>query len=79
MSSSAAAGVMNTVSVFFLARPRKKWIPISRWSLHMTGASPPRFCHSRPTYTAYAFPLDIVEKDLTLKATPKADISSPEI
>ena len=32
MFSSAAAGVMNTVSVFFLARARKKWIPISRWS-----------------------------------------------
>ena len=32
------------------------------------------------TYTAYAFPLDIVEKDLSrLKATPKADIMSPEI
>ena len=32
------------------------------------------------TYTAYASPLDIVEKDLScLKATPKADISSPEI
>ena len=32
------------------------------------------------TYTAYAFPLDIVEKDLRrLKATPKADIMSPEI
>ena len=32
------------------------------------------------TYTAYAFSLDIVEKDLScLKATPKADISSPEI
>ena len=32
------------------------------------------------TYTAYAFPLDIVEKDLScLKATPKADITSPEI
>ena len=44
------------------------------------GASPPRFGHFRPTYTAYAFPLDIVEKDLScLKATPKADISSPEI
>ena len=32
------------------------------------------------TYKAYAFPLDIVEKDLScLKPTPKADISSPEI
>ena len=31
-------------------------------------------------YTAYAFPLEIVEKDLScLKATPKANISSPEI
>ena len=40
MFSSAAAGVMNTVSVFFLARVRKKWIPISRWSLGMTGCQP---------------------------------------
>ena len=32
------------------------------------------------TYTAYASPLDIAEKDLScLKATPKANISSPEI
>ena len=32
------------------------------------------------TYTAYASPLDIAEKDLScLKATPKADISSPQI
>ena len=32
------------------------------------------------TYTTYASQLDIVEKDLScLKATPKADISSPEI
>ena len=64
----------------FLARARKKWIPISRWALHMTGCSPPRFGHSRPTCTAYASPLDIVQKDLScLKAKLKADISSPEI
>ena len=40
MFSSAAAGVMNTVSVFFLAWARKKWIPISRWSLCMMGCQP---------------------------------------
>ena len=47
----------------------------------MTGCRPSRFGHSRPNkYKAYAFPLDIIKKDLScLKATPKADISSPEI
>ena len=42
MFSSATAGVMNSVSVFFffLARAREKWIPISRWSLGMTGCQP---------------------------------------
>ena len=40
MFSLAAVGVMNTVSVFFLARARKKWILISQWSLHMTGCQP---------------------------------------
>ena len=40
MFSLAAAGVMNTGLVFFLARARKKWILISQWSLHMTGCQP---------------------------------------
>ena len=81
MFSSAAAGVMNTVSVFFLARARKKWIPISRWSLRMTGCQLTWIWPFPPhKYKAYAFPLDITEKNLScLKATPKADISSPEI
>ena len=42
----APARVMNAVSVFsvtFWHERGKKWIPISRWSLPMTGWSPPRF------------------------------------
>ena len=90
MFSSAAARAMNTAWFFnfgdFLARARKKWIAILDKSVvfpydgvpaHLDSAIPPH------TYTAYAPlppPLDFVEKDLScLKATPKADISSPEI
>ena len=41
---------------------------------HLDLAIPAQYVHS------LFFPLDIVEKDLScLKATPKADISSPEI
>ena len=40
MFSTAAAGVMNTVSVFLLAKARKIWIPIRQWSLRMTESQP---------------------------------------
>ena len=40
----------------FLARARKKWISISRWSLRMTGCQPPRFGHSRSIRTQLMLP-----------------------
>ena len=44
----------------------------------MTGCQPRKIWPFPPyKYTAYALPLDIIEKDLScLKATPKADIES---
>ena len=81
MFSSAAAGVMNTVSVFFSGTGEEKMDPDKTVVLRMTGCQPRKIWPFPPyKYTAYALPLDIIEKDLScLKATPKADISSPEI
>ena len=80
MFSSAAAGVMNTVSVFFSGTGEEKMDPYKsvvfaydRVPAHLDLAFPPHI-HS------LCFPLYIVEKDLSCpKATPKADISSSEI
>ena len=69
-------------SVSFWHGQGKKWIPVfayNRVPVHLDLAIPPP---PRPThtYTAYASPLDIVEKALScLKATPKIYLSRAEI
>ena len=86
MFSSAAAGVMNIVSVFrwLYGTGGGKMDPDKSVVFaddgvpaHLGLAIPAPYVHSLcspPTH-----PLHIVEKDLScLKATPKADISSPE-
>ena len=84
MFSSAAAGVMNTVLVFFSYIGGEKMDPDKSVVFaydgvlaHLDLAIPAPHVHSLCFPPG---PLDIIEKDLScLKATPKADISSPEI
>ena len=83
MFSLAAAGVKITVLVFrwLSGMGEEKMDPnksvvfaYDGVPAHLDLAIPAQYLHS------LCFPLDIVEKDLScLKATPKADISIPEI
>ena len=82
MFFSVAAGVMNTTSVFrWLSATGEEKMDPDKSVVFAYDAVPAHLDLFPPhTYTAYASPLDIVEKDLScLKATPKANISRPEI
>ena len=86
MFSLAAAGVKNTVSVFrWLSGTGEEKMDPDKSVVFAYDGVPAHLDLAIPAPHVHSLcfppgPLDIIEKDLScLKATPKADISSPEI